>query len=70
MHAEAADSGYQIVTVSLPADFVEHLMRRVGPHGLSAYITQALLRQEPMAALVDFHRATAAAVGLRPQLAG
>jgi hypothetical protein len=70
MHAQTPDSGYQVVPVMLPTDFVEHLTRRVGPNGLSAYITQALLRQEPMAALVDFHRATAAAMGFRPRLAG
>jgi hypothetical protein len=65
---QGSDSGYLIVPVALPADFVDHLVRRVGPHGLSAYILHALLRQEPMASLVDFHQATAVAMGLRPQL--
>lgn len=68
MHAEAMNGGYQIVSVALPTELIEHLLRRVGPHGLSGYVAQALMRQEPMAALVDFHCATAAAMGLRPQL--
>ncbi|MEX5634075.1 hypothetical protein [Parafrankia sp. FMc2] len=53
-------SGYQSVTVSLPSDLLDVVLRRVGPNGLSAYVAQALWRQEPRASLIDFHRWTAA----------
>jgi hypothetical protein len=65
MYADDA-VGYQVVSVTLPSDLLDLVMRRVGANGLSAYITQALWRQEPMAALVEFHRWTAAAVGRAP----
>ncbi len=64
VYSDGMGDPYQVVSVTLPADLVEHLVRRVGAHGLSAYITQALVRQEPMASLVEFHHMTAAALGL------
>lgn len=54
------EPGYRVVSVSLPSDLLDVVLRRVGPNGLSAYVTQALWRQEPRASLVDFHRWTAA----------
>ncbi|EFC79260.1 hypothetical protein CcI49_10715 [Frankia sp. CcI49] len=54
------EQGYQVVSVSLPSDLLDVVLRRVGPNGLSAYVTQALWRQEPRASLIDFHRWTAA----------
>ncbi|CAI7974259.1 hypothetical protein MXD62_05140 [Frankia sp. Mgl5] len=54
------DPGYRVVSVNLPSDLLEVVLRRVGPNGLSAYVTQALWRQEPRASLIDFHRWTAA----------
>ena len=62
MDGAAGGHGYQVVSVALPTDLVETLVRRVGPNGLSLYITQALRRQEPLAALLEFHRLTAAAL--------
>ena len=58
---------YQVVPVTLPVDLIDHLVRRVGAQGLSAYITQALIRQEPLASLIDFHHMTAVALGLLPE---
>jgi hypothetical protein len=58
--------GYEVVSVTLPSDLLDLVMRRVGANGLSAYIAQALWRQEPMAALVDLHRWTAAVLGRGP----
>lgn len=62
MDGAADGRGYRVVSVALPTDLVESLVRRVGPNGLSPYIAQALRRQEPLAALVEFHRLTAAAL--------
>lgn len=64
----ADGSGYRVVSVSLPEDLLDVVLRRVGPNGLSAYVTYALWRQEPLASLIDFHRWTAS-LGLgRPAL--
>nr|MDT0663794.1 hypothetical protein [Micromonospora sp. DSM 115978] len=52
MDGAAGGHGYQVVSVALPTDLVEALVRRVGPNGLSLYIAQALRRQEPLAALL------------------
>ncbi len=67
VYSDGVGGPYQVVPVTLPVDLVEHLVSRVGVQGLSAYITQALMRQEPMASLIDFHHMTAVALGLLPE---
>jgi hypothetical protein len=48
---------FREVSLSLPSSLLDSVFGRVGTRGLSAYVTEALLRQEHLTALGDFHQA-------------